>query len=252
MTFSQYAGTAIVPTLSRLVLGAVFILAGYSKVFKSADFTHEQAQKLFNAGIRSLQPKQPVGSAWLPDNSNAVRLASYRQETTATQPADVPDQVETPPPTTAPSTPEIPATQPATAPPGSFATLAPGTYTGPQLHFITLMLIDAHWRYASLLAHAAAYTELIGGVMILIGLFSRLWGLALSCVMGVAFYLTSLPVLQTTAILEMGEKFGSISLQLALFVLAFGILLTGPGPLSLDRLLFSRSEPVIVDEKKRT
>jgi hypothetical protein len=57
--------------------------------------------------------------------------------------------------------------------------------------------------------------------------------------MGVAFYLTTLPVLTGKGFFNLSPMESStMFVQLSLFVLAFGVLLTGAGPLSLDRLLF--------------
>ena len=130
--------------------------------------------------------------------------------------------------------------------------LAPGTYTAPTLYNLALMIHSKQWSYPVALAWLAALTEFIGGGMVLIGLFTRIWGLALAGVMGVAFYMTSLPALQNApSILEVGHMESStLFLQTALFVLAMGVALTGAGPLSLDRLLFTRSAPV--ESEKQT
>jgi uncharacterized membrane protein YphA (DoxX/SURF4 family) len=104
----------------------------------------------------------------------------------------------------------------------------------------------------------AAMTELVAGALLAIGLFSRLWGLALAVVMGVAFYLTSWPALVAVnySLFALAADpnplaLAGLSLQSALFVLAFGIFLTGPGPVSLDRLLFGgRTEIIEVAEVK--
>ena len=62
-----------------------------------------------------------------------------------------------------------------------------------------------------------------------------------------AFILTSLPVLRETWVFLLPPlAFSTLVVQAALFVLAFGIVLTGPGALSLDRMLFRR-EPAPID-----
>lgn len=96
-------------------------------------------------------------------------------------------------------------------------------------------------------AYLAVAAELIGGALILLGLFSRLWGLALAGVMGAAFWLTSWPLLATgdpiTALfnLPLGD-FNRLFCQAGLFVLAFGVFLTGPGAVSIDRAIFRGEE----------
>ena len=227
MTFSQFAGIAVVPTLARLVLAVVFIAAGWSKVFTESEFTADQGARLQKLGVSTVVVVESTPSVRADNNDEPnIVLASMRQNTTApdTQP-------------TAGATTTAPA---ATAPVSISA-----KHRASRMHHITLMVENEGWPYPIWMARLAAFTELVGGVLILVGLFSRLWGLGLACVMGVAFYLTSLPAIAKSGPLSLADQeIASMNLQLSLFVLAFGILLTGPGPLSLDRLLFGRREPV--------
>ena len=84
--------------------------------------------------------------------------------------------------------------------------------------------------------------------MILVGLFSRVWGLGLAITMCTAFYVTSLPALLGVGNLFTGlfnlpmDAFNGMFTQLGLFVLAFGVFLTGAGPISLDRALFRKGD----------
>jgi uncharacterized membrane protein YphA (DoxX/SURF4 family) len=121
------------------------------------------------------------------------------------------------------------------------------TFKAKSLHQITLMCHAQRWPSPTSLAWAAALTELIGGGLILVGFLSRLWGLGLAITMGVAFYLVSMqvygvlgmsPLVYATDVARFNTTFN----QLALFVLAVGVLLTGPGPASVDRLLFGRGK----------
>jgi len=243
MTFSQYAGIAIVPTLARLVLAAMFLFAGYNKLFTRSDFeaTADEkgaANKLHEWGV-DLTPKvAPPTPTTLRMGQWSVIHASYRVES----PQDTQSEPQPQSPPAAEQTPPAPSTQ---APSNATPTLAPGTYTAPTLYTLAIMLDSHQWYYPVVQAWLAALTEFVGGGMLLIGLFSRIWGLALAGVMGVAFYLTSLPALQKApSILELGHMESStLFLQSALFVLALGVALTGAGPLSLDRLLFTRSSP---------
>ncbi|MHC5002636.1 MAG: DoxX family membrane protein, partial [Planctomycetota bacterium] len=93
------------------------------------------------------------------------------------------------------------------------------------------------------MAWVAGITELLGGGLLLLGLFSRLWGLGLTIAMGFAFYLTSWPAPVEPNLFDLAtdlELYKQVYVQLALLVLAFGVCLTGPGPLSVDRLFFGR------------
>jgi uncharacterized membrane protein YphA (DoxX/SURF4 family) len=261
MTFSQYAGTAIVPTLARLVLAAAFVSTGWNKVFKDAEFTADQATRLRNLGV-NVEPVKPIVDArqWMDrggmqplDGSDLqIVLAAYVQD-----PANAP---ATAPAGSPPATPAAPAeSKPVASPPpastGGAAggglpqsgPLPPGTYTAQRLHTVTLMLESANFPQPVWMARLAAFTELVGGAMLLLGLFSRIWGLGLAIAMGTAFYLVSMKMNNIFATdprvfaLDV-VKFNTAYCQAGLFVLAFGIFLTGPGPLSLDRMLFGGGE----------
>ncbi len=117
------------------------------------------------------------------------------------------------------------------------------------MHGVTTLLVQGGWKKEwkpHLMAWVASLTELVGGALILVGLFSRVWGLGLAIAMGFAFYLTSLPALLDPGLFELAlgidhyEAFNRMFCQLGLGILALGVFLTGPGPLSLDRALFGR------------
>jgi uncharacterized membrane protein YphA (DoxX/SURF4 family) len=238
MTFSTYAATALVPTLSRLVLCAAFIVAGGNKLFKTAEFTGDDARRLVELGVTPATPAAAPGA----------RPVAFVQEA----PPPAPSQTRRPSPETGslrdglPQPPEDAIEAPNTSEPGADSSSTP-IVTGPvsarALHHVTLLLDRAGLpEYQPHLAWTAALTEFIGGALLLIGLFSRIWGLGLALAMGVAFYLVSLPaIVQTPNPFTFGENimaFSTLFNQLGLFVLAFGVFVTGPGPLSLDRALF--------------
>ena len=51
MSFSTFAGTAIVPTLSRIVLCAAFLPAGWNKVMDETTFSGDDAQRRIQLGV---------------------------------------------------------------------------------------------------------------------------------------------------------------------------------------------------------
>ncbi len=118
-------------------------------------------------------------------------------------------------------------------------------YTAAAMHNVTLLCPGAGWPAPHRLALLAAITEFVGGLLLLVGFLSRVWGFGLAISMGVAFYLLSM---RLNGVISMGPfkaaadiaKFNAMFAQLDLLVLAFGVFLTGPGPLSLDRILFRR------------
>ncbi|MHC4991776.1 MAG: DoxX family protein, partial [Planctomycetota bacterium] len=118
-----------------------------------------------------------------------------------------------------------------------------------SLHAVTVLLVDKggwkkEWR-PELMAWLAGVTELVGGALMLLGLFSRVWGLGLAVAMGFAYYLTSSPAPLEPNLFEVARtdnlaQFNRLYTQAGLLVLALGVMMTGPGPVSLDRLFFGR------------
>jgi len=84
------------------------------------------------------------------------------------------------------------------------------------------------------LAWAAAITAFGGGILILVGFLSRIWGLGMVISMGVAIWLVHMP----TSGLTLDNE--SLSFCLVLGLMALAIFLGGPGAISLDHKLFGR------------
>ena len=232
MSFSNAAGTAIIPTLSRIVLCAAFLPAGYNKLFKEADFSGADADRLIELEIidapaqaRLAIEQSIILTSWqeTEDNPEAAQPSETEESAAAEDNAEASDTA---------SEEEIPSIT--------------GTFQARSVHKLTLMLDGEGWPAPKLLALLAAWTELLGGAFILLGFLSRIWGLGLAIAMGVAFYLTTLPTFISNgffnSLFEGQMSFHhAMFTQLGLFVMAFGVLLTGAGPLSLDRILFKKS-----------
>lgn len=84
-------------------------------------------------------------------------------------------------------------------------------------------------------AFIVAFVELVGGIGLVVGFFTRYWALLLSIVMIVATFTVKLP----NGLLGMQGRPG-YELDLALLVGCLALLLTGPGPLSLERAILNR------------
>jgi uncharacterized membrane protein YphA (DoxX/SURF4 family) len=248
----------VVPLMARIVLAAAFIPAGADKLFNDAQFTEAQAKRLNELGVATTPVLKPT--TWLRPQTQIV-LASATSESSngsetwtpwvmaaaldpaaeeepsppargeQTKPGDLVDdsKVDAPKPAPTESTP----------PPASTGPM----HTARALHHITLMVDEIGLPYQVAHAWLAGLTEFIGGILILIGFLSRLCGLGLAGVMAMAFYLTSLDKIDSYFRMEDLGQFNTLFCQLGLFVLAFGVFLTGPGRLSLDRMLFGRSTP---------
>ncbi len=84
-------------------------------------------------------------------------------------------------------------------------------------------------------AFIVAFVELVGGIGLIVGFFTRYWALLLSIVMIVAIFTVKLP----NGLLGMQGRPG-YELDVALLVGCLALLLTGPGPLSLERAILNR------------
>ena len=101
------------------------------------------------------------------------------------------------------------------------------------------------------LGYVAAYAELFGAALLVLGLLTRLDAFLLACTMAGAIYAVKLPdvtaeiqpgAIRTFAILR------GIELELALFAMCVALVVTGAGRVSLDALL--RVEERLLPKKK--
>ena len=91
------------------------------------------------------------------------------------------------------------------------------------------------------LFYIASFAELLGGIGMLLGLLTRFWGLALLIDMSVAVLTVHAP---HGFFLPMGFEYPA-----SLGIIAFAILIAGPGLFSLDHVLFSGSAITKRDRK---
>ena len=283
MRFSQFAGTTIVPTLARLILGMAFMSLGWCKLTEWIEIPPEKAERLSELGVevKSEVSNVPVS---LNVGHDSVVFASLLQET---EPENTEQKQQEQPPEEQPEeTPEEPSEEepeeekPATVEaeqddadtsqetpdqaedpegqgdPGEAKEMVvdeiePGEITTlfrvRRMYNVAYALDKRGFTdYAKYIALTVAITEFAGGILILLGLFSRLWGFALGGVMLGVLYYKSMGLLPSTgnpmdlALSDNLDQFNLLVRYLSLFVLAIGVMLTGPGPISLDRLLFKR------------
>ena len=103
--------------------------------------------------------------------------------------------------------------------------------------------ISANYGIPSFLGYVAAYSEVIGGILLILGLLTRLDAFLLGATMFVAAFIVQLP----DALYEVPPgsiktfvAIRGIETPLALFAICLALLLTGGGKFSLDALLFDR------------
>ena len=100
--------------------------------------------------------------------------------------------------------------------------------------------VATNYNIPSLLGYVAAYAEVIGAVLLIAGLLTRLDALLLACTMFVAAFIVQLP----DALFEMQPgankafvALRGIEMPLAMFAICVALVLTGAGRMSLDHLL---------------
>ena len=112
------------------------------------------------------------------------------------------------------------------------------------LHRISMMTHAWGWPLPRYQGWAAALTEFCGGILLLIGLLSRLAALGIVFVMGVAVFIVHWsPAGINIFHPEWTAGAGGWEFAGVCLLLALTILLGGPGRLSIDARLFGRSRP---------
>jgi len=249
MTFSHACASNVVPLMARIVLGAAFIHAGYGKIFDDETWTGKDAALLRQLGVEGSAPAA-VDSGAEPDQASnspggmELRFASLnRQDENQEQGGDnaaeesgqdegeVEQQDPGDEPEIEPAPPPVVEDQPARP------------VQARKLYGVAITLRRAGLtQYEKALAWGTALTELVGGALILIGLFSRIWGLGLALVMAVAFYTTVWPDFSADTYGYIGDQYHYFFSIVGRFVLAFSVFLTGAGAISADRLLFRHGQ----------
>lgn len=232
----------LTPLLLRLALGLTFLWAGWGKVWVKVDFAPDALAQLANMGVdraRDAASRAPAPS--LPD---------------AQTPPPNPGSVSLVQNGAAPSTPGRVYTAADFAGPAQLpglyglALFLRGSATGDKPILPASVGRDA-WPVR--LAHAAAWTELLGGAFLLIGLFTPLSGFAIACVMGTALWMTQigpatlgggpstlgfLPPLNNFSAGDAG--WSKFLWQLLIVFSALSLVFSGAGAVSVDRWIFGK------------
>ncbi len=113
-----------------------------------------------------------------------------------------------------------------------------GEFDGPGMEKFT-QVVEAKIELpefipAKVAAHAAAWSEFGGGILLVFGLFTRLAALMVAATMGVASF-----VIHGSAF---SLKDGGMEYALTLGVIAVALIFIGPGRISIDQLFFGRSK----------
>jgi uncharacterized membrane protein YphA (DoxX/SURF4 family) len=186
MSIKSMAGTALVPLLSRIVLGVTFILSGWFFCFQtielsSADMSRLEQVRTTQTGDAGSPPAAVEGSRVLAVNRLVLHFEGWNL----------------------------------------------GAWVQP-------------------LGWAVAIFQLLAGAALLLGLFTRLASIGFCILIGGAFWQLSIRQngmfdMNPFTWREHSAAWYTMLSQLPMFILALGLVLTGAGPLCLDRVLFSKS-----------
>lgn len=103
-----------------------------------------------------------------------------------------------------------------------------GAFGGGGIAGVTGMLTKLGMEPAHILAWVLSITEFVGGVCLVLGFLTRFWAAGLVIDMAVAVFKVHL-------VNGFFASKNGFELPLALGVMALAIMLTGPGPVSVDR-----------------
>lgn len=245
MRARESIGLNFSPFILRVMLAVTFIWAGASKFLASYAMPPEAAAALVNMGYIAPPPDvQPVAPDVPPDADAAVD----------TTPRYLPEQFPQ----------EGYQVRPLFG-------LALGLYQAAHPGFnadgVEPMPIwppaMAKARWPLYLAYAVSITELAGGLLLLLGLFTRLSALGIAVVMLGAMWLSQIgPAIQSgNTALGFLPNHGPFDLdpsgnsvwqtllwQFSLFAAAAAVLFLGPGGLSLDRIIFGGGRKRVIVE----
>jgi uncharacterized membrane protein YphA (DoxX/SURF4 family) len=267
MSPSQFAATNILPLLARIVLCLAFLPQGWNNLMRDVEYTARDAQRLRELGVRGITDPDPKksdvalvamrgleafetpewqspaappaprpGANGMDDSASTATPLPGTTPTAGTAPAGSASQV-----TPNPAKPTAPAPVITERSNALASPLAPLTQRG--LYTLALLVDHARIPFPTEIAWAVAGIQLIGGACVLLGLFSRVWGLLMSLILAALFVMTSLPIIKSQGAFALGaEQQNLVLAQMGLFVLALGAFLVGPGAMSLDRAIFRRSK----------
>lgn len=288
MRFRDKLGLNATPLVLRLALGTVFIWAGSSKLLHSDPFPGARGERLVEMGI--IPKAAPAGSV-TPIVPETPAAPDPKPEKPSAPPAETPAKAppdETDPPGVKPN---LPDPAPEEAKPESSMVVVLARAQAPaktaataevdktpklkRLYGLVLLMDRASkpnpqgyilWpkflstpSWMERMAWAAALTEFIGGVLILLGLLTRFAAFGLLSTMLTAMWLTQIgPSIGAAGSFlgflpnpEMADptKWNStesglmvVLWQFTLACVSLGLMLSGAGRLSMDSLIFRRGD----------
>lgn len=211
------ARSNLIPLLARVLLFLAFVPIGWHHAMEQGLFTGPQAERLRELGVAS------AGA----DSPSIVRAARPLAQESGIDSGPEPGA----------------AIDGSIEPPLVADGWAPGGVEARALHELTLTLDRLGLPGPHVGAWVLTVFELVGGALLLVGLFSRLWAGGLFVWLVAIFALVSWPSVRGTWFFTTPEPALSVAIsQLALAVLALLVVTAGAGRWSLDGQIFRRAE----------
>lgn len=204
MSLSQNASLQLAPLIARIVLVTIVLPAGYVSLFRTANFTREDAARIEAMGTPATMIENSVEKI----KPIALHVATHGDT-------------------------EKDESEKAGA----------GDHSMRNLNHFILRLDDAKVPQPLIVGWICAIAELVGGIVLLVGLFTRWFALLL--LIGSAFHIWLMTWPQVRATLPWDWQVGTMhafATALTAVLLSLSLLLTGPGRFSLDRLLFTKHD----------
>lgn len=234
LTTLQRLGLNFPPVLLRAMLGVIFLWAGLGKVSQRFEPSKDEAVLLSTLGVMPAPAATPAATTPVAPTTGDAKDAKTG-DTKATEPAAAaPVRV-------------LAVNRLAILIARSASPQASGDKPAP-MPLWPQALGTGPWPVR--MAWAAAITELVGGFCLLLGLFTRVWGLALAGVMLVAIWLTEIgPAIQSgntvLGFLPNYDAFSPQAWQRLMFqgcclVMALSLAALGSGRLGLDHIVLRR------------
>ena len=206
MSLSQNASLQLAPLLARIVLATIVLPAGYVSLFRTSNFTNQDAARIEAMGTPATMIENSV---------EKIKPVALRVHATGDTDKDKDESEKS----------------------------SAGDHSMRNLNHFILRLDDSKVPQPLIIGWACAIAELVGGIVLLVGLFTRWFALLL--LIGGAFHMWLMTWPQIRGVLPWDWQVGTMhafATALTAVFISFSLLLTGPGRFSLDRMLFAKHD----------
>ena len=208
MSLSQNASLELAPLFARIVLAVIVLPAGYVSIFRTSNFSNQDAARIEAMG----SPVQMIQESV--EKIKPVSLRTNVSDETASQDGD--KKVDT-------------------------EKSNSGGNTMRNLNHFVLRLDDCKVPQPLIVGWVCAIAEIVGGFILLVGLLTRWFSLLL--LIGGVFHIWLITWPQVRNALPWDwqqDKMHLFASALTAVLMSLSLLLTGPGRFSLDRLIFAK------------